>query len=242
MKKGWRLGLLAVLVLAVAFALYVGRYYHADETAAEALVSDEAVLISQTDYGWLFDGPAEDRTLIFYPGAKVEETAYAPLLHTLAAAGVDVCLVRMPLRFAVLDTDRAEAVMQTRSCPHWYIGGHSLGGACASLFAAKNADRLDGVIFLGSYPDAQLEDDLRVLLLRGSEDRVLNLARYQKALPLANAHAVEYVIEGGNHAQFGSYGEQRGDGEATISADEQIEQSVRDILAGLGIQESVPGA
>jgi len=37
------------------------------------------------------------------------------------------------------------------------------------------------------------------------------------------------TIEGGNHAQFGSYGPQPGDNEATISAQEQLDQTVEAI-------------
>lgn len=46
---------------------------------------------------------------------------------------------------------------------------------------------------------------LPVLSLYGSEDGVLNMERYAKALPLA-ARLLEHVIQGGNHAQFGNYG------------------------------------
>ena len=37
------------------------------------------------------------------------------------------------------------------------------------------------------------------------------------------------IIEGGNHAYFGSYGEQDGDGKANISNAEQIEFAANEI-------------
>ena len=86
-----------IFLLAAVFLLYTGQYYHADETALAALRSDDAVHVTETEFGWLFDGPAETEALIFYPGAKVEETAYAPLLRLIAERGMDVCLVKMPL-------------------------------------------------------------------------------------------------------------------------------------------------
>ncbi len=43
--------------------------------------------------------------------------------------------------------------------------------------------------------------------------------------------AQELVIEGGNHAQFGSYGEQKGDGKAFISAEEQREETAEAIVS-----------
>ena len=41
-------------------------------------------------------------------------------------------------------------------------------------------------------------------------------------------------IEGGNHAQFGNYGPQKGDQPATISAEEQQAQTVAAIEEFLG--------
>ena len=77
-------------ILVICFLLYAEQYYHADQSALSALESDDTVSVSKTDYGWLFDGPSENDALIFYPGAKVEETAYAPLLHLLAKEGMAV--------------------------------------------------------------------------------------------------------------------------------------------------------
>ena len=38
-------------------------------------------------------------------------------------------------------------------------------------------------------------------------------------------NAVTYVIDGGNYSQFGNYGSQSGDGEASVSAEQQQSQS-----------------
>lgn len=235
MKRGRTGRILALLpaLLAIAFAVYVGQYYRADAKAVAALQSDDAVQISRTDYGWIFDGPSMERAMIFYPGGKVEETAYAPLLRQLAREGMDVCLVRMPLHLAIFGEDRAAGVLRERDYPHWYIGGHSLGGVCAASFAAAHSETLDGVVLLASYSTKTLDDSLDVRLICGSADGVLNRDQYEKNRRHAPAGAVETVIEGGNHAQFGSYGTQRGDGTATISAEEQVRRTVRAILDGL---------
>ena len=111
-KHIWLLPVCLVAVLAAAFFIYAMNYYHADETALAALSSDESVCVTKTDYGWFFDGPSETEAFIFYPGGKVEETAYAPLLHRLAGQGMDACLVKMPFRLAVLGIDKAEQVMK----------------------------------------------------------------------------------------------------------------------------------
>ena len=101
-----------VLILIVGFGLYTSQYYRADADAIEVLQrGSDRVTITSTDYGWFFDGPSEDSALIFYPGAKVEETAYAPLLHRIAEGQMDVCLVKMPFHLAVFDRDAAEKVI-----------------------------------------------------------------------------------------------------------------------------------
>ena len=80
-KRLWIIPLAVLVLLAVLFLGYTSQYYQADGTAERALASDDSVTVEQTDYGWFFDGPSETDALVFYPGAKVEETAYAPLLH-----------------------------------------------------------------------------------------------------------------------------------------------------------------
>ncbi len=170
----------------------------------------DIVRVSQTSYGWLFDGPSEQDALIFYPGAKVEETAYAPLLHLLAGEGMDVCLVRMPCRLAILGANKAASVMAQYDYGHWYIGGHSLGGAMAANFAADHGDQLTGVILLAAYPTKPLNKALLEISIYGSEDRVVNMGKIEAGKAYAPEDYREYAIPGGNHAQFGNYGEQRG--------------------------------
>lgn len=230
------LALLLLLALAAAFALWCAVFYRADDTARAALVSDAAVSVARTDYGWFFDGPGEDAALIFYPGAKVEETAYAPLLRQLAERGVDVCLVKMPLRLAVFGADRAGAVMAEHSCARWYIGGHSLGGAVAANYASSHPGGLEGLVLLAAYPTHPLEGALLQISLYGSEDGVLDRARLEAGRRYAPARSEELVIEGGNHAGFGSYGPQRGDGAALIPPAEQWAQAA-DFIADLIVPE-----
>ena len=225
--------ILILAVLIVGFALYAAVYYHADAAALAALGSDEAVAVTRTDYGWLFDGPGDEAALIFYPGAKVEETAYAPLLRALAERGVDACLLKMPLRMAFFDMDRAEAVRAEHDYARWYVGGHSLGGAVAAICASKHPGDFDGVVLCAAYPTKPLDEAMTELSLYGSEDGVLDRARLEAGRQYAPAASEEYVIAGGNHAQFGSYGPQRGDGEAAISAEEQWTRAADFIAAGI---------
>ena len=229
-SRRWPIPVLVIALLIAAFLIYTGRYYRAGDVARSMLESDETVLVTQTDYGWLFDGPSEGDALIFYPGAKVEETAYAPLLHAVAEAGMDACLVKMPFRLAIFGVNGADRVMAAHDYDRWYIGGHSLGGAMAASYASGHASRLAGVVLLAAYSQKPLDDRLSAITIYGSEDGILNrkrLAEGEHNLPEGHR---EYVIKGGNHAQFGDYGRQRGDGEAAIPAQEQQRRTVELIL------------
>ena len=193
-----------------------------------ALQSDETVTVKQEKSGWLFDGPSEERLFIFYPGAKVEEISYAPLLHRLAGMDMDVYLVRMPLRFAIFGINKAEKIIGESSYGEYMIGGHSLGGAMAAVYAADHGDELAGLILLAAFPTKETNTD--TLIIYGSEDGVLSRERVRKAEELIAGRYRECVIEGGSHAWFGNYGKQRGDGNASVTADEQQAQTIAAVM------------
>ncbi len=221
--------MLLIAVLCGSFFIYTSDYYHATETCGAALSSDSIVTVKKTDTGYLFDGPSEDNALIFYPGAKVESPAYAPLLHRMASEGIDVFLVDMPFNIAFFGRDKASDILSEykSSYNNWYLAGHSLGGVVASMYAAgDNGNSIDGMIFLASYPYEKLPDDMPCLLITGSEDKVIDHKALEDSRSLLPSSAVFRTIEGGNHAQFGDYGEQKGDGTALISASEQQEETV----------------
>ena len=225
-KLIWSVPILICAVLLGCFFFYTGQYYHADASALSALESDGTVTVTKTDYGWLFDGPSESDALIFYPGGKVEETAYAPLLHLLADETMDVLLVKMPFHLAVFGIDKANELIPRYDYSNWYIGGHSLGGAMAASFAAKHPSQLAGVILLAAYPTEKVDDSITVTTIYGSGDGVLNMKKLAEGKKYLPKNAGIYVIDGGNHAQFGNYGVQKGDGKAAISAEEQLKQTV----------------
>ena len=166
-----------------------------------------------------------ENALIFYPGGLVSYEAYLPLLIKCAKQGVTCILVQMPSDFAFLNIYAAKRVqMRNSSIKNWYLAGHSLGGAMASVYISSHTNDFTGLILLASFSTKDIsQSGLKVLSVYGSNDKVLNTESYKKYF--ANLPAVpdtkELVIEGGNHGQFASYGEQAGDGEATISAQEQ---------------------
>jgi predicted alpha/beta-hydrolase family hydrolase len=174
-----------------------------------------------------FAGDADKPLLVFYPGALVDAESYSVWANEVANKGYSVAIVKMPFDLAVLGGNRAEDILQELPHQGYIIGGHSLGGVMASRFATTHSDELKGVFFLASYPDEKgslADTTLPVLSLTASEDEVLNQENYQEAKAyLPDTTNVE-TITGGNHAGFGSYGAQRGDGTATISNEEQQQQ------------------
>ena len=231
-KKALLIIFALLLVLTLAVAVYASDYYRAEDAAIAAVTGSHSVGVVRTDDVTVFTPENPVAGMIFYPGGKVEHTAYAPLMLALAREDILCVLVRMPLNLAVLDMDAAEGIREWfPDVENWYIGGHSLGGSMAASWAAENAGQLEGLVLLAAYSTADLtETGLDVLSVYGDRDRVMNPQKYAKYLAnLPESHR-ELVISGGNHALFGNYGPQEGDGEATITGREQTAITVRAIL------------
>ncbi|AIQ57243.1 alpha/beta hydrolase [Paenibacillus borealis] len=229
-----------VLILLVA-GLFIWKYltpYKPAERAESALVSAGGVTVEQND-NWISFEPSVvlGTGVIFYPGALVEAEAYAPLARKIAAAGHPFYIARMPLNLAVIKGDAAEEIIRVHPKQSFVLGGHSLGGVMASRFAADHADQLEGVFFLASYPDEKgsLKDTtLSVLSVLGTEDKVVDQESYNEGRAYLPGNTVYTPVNGGNHAQFGSYGPQKGDGTATITEEEQQTRTARAMLDWIG--------
>lgn len=213
MFKKWlrRLGLsiaLILLILSLAFFVYTSDYYRA--LPESQMIYDAAP--TQGSRVHVFGSLDSKIGIIFYPGGKVEDAAYASFCDELSQTGVAVFLVDMPFNLAVFSINSADQIREDNpTIDTWYIAGHSLGGAMASSHQLSREGIYAGIIFLAAYP---LESSLiPTLILKGSQDLVLDSDKLEGM----DVH----VIEGGNHAQFGSYGIQDKDGEATISPQAQ---------------------
>lgn len=239
MKKPWAKGqkilfgvlaavLVVVLGLLVAFKVYTQDYYTMLPGTEDTLYVN--VNLHTEGNLTIIGDPSAETGLIFYPGGKVEARAYAPLLDRIAQGGYCCVLVEMPFHLAILNADAAEEAMAAvPDVQQWYLAGHSLGGATAAMYAADNPDKIAGLALLGAYSTKPLPAELPVLLMYGSEDGVMNRENYEtnrENVP----NATEQVIEGGNHAGFGSYGAQEGDGTAAITPEEQWDQTAQAIL------------
>ena len=129
----------------------------------------------------------------------------------------------MPFNLAVFNINAADKIYdKLPQISNWYICGHSLGGAMASSYVGNNSDKVNGLILLGAYPVN--DSGLPTLAIYGSGDIKLDLTKLEDV-----QNKLEIV--GGNHAYFGNYGEQKGDGKAVITREEQQEQTVDAIIS-----------
>ncbi len=201
----------------------------------EILENPGDVSILQDDQGnyTVLPQKAGDTGIIFYPGGKVDERAYLPLLKKYAENGITCILVKMPFHLAVFNMNGADGIQkQYPRITKWYLAGHSLGGAMAAVYIARHVSEYQGLILLGAYSTKDLSDtDLTVVWIDGDQDGVINQKQVLKNQDHYPENTYVFMIAGGNHAQFGSYGVQKGDGQASISAKEQWQETVDDTLA-----------
>lgn len=222
-----------LLLLFAAFFIYTADYYHADENTLRAVMNTSTAEIIQTDDMMIFKPENPVAGFIFYPGGKVEHTAYAPLMQELSEQDILCVILKVPFNLAVLDMNAADrAVNMYPEISTWYTGGHSLGGVVASDYAHSHSDLIRGVVLLGSYVTEDFTDsDIAFLSVYGSNDGVMNAGRYAENFSKLPADTAEYIIEGGCHSYFADYGMQKGDGEPTVSRSEQIETTASLILS-----------
>lgn len=232
-------GLLVVVLL--GFVVWTQTPLGPEPEAAEALQS--SVELEVIDNGWWEFVPRDQTAtagLVLYPGGRVDWRSYAPVARAIAEEGILVVLAPMPLNLAVFSAGAAEEIIRAHpQISSWIVGGHSLGGAMAANYVYQKGDQVKGLVLWAAYP-AEANDlsqtPVAVLSLYGSEDGLATLDKIEASRLLLPQSAVFTVIEGGNHAQFGSYGEQPGDGIALISAADQrdkIVQATVEFIRGL---------
>ncbi len=236
----WLFGALALVIViaAAAFLIWALRIPAPMAEALAALESDSAVTVVVDDPITFTPNTAAACGVIFYPGGKVDYRAYAPSMRAIAEAGYFAAISRAPLNLMVFAPNKARAVMAAhQEIDHWVVGGHSLGGSMAALFTFNNPDAAAGLTLWASFPagSSPLTDrtDLAVSSIHGSLDGLVSAADIEASRALLPPQTAFVEIEGGNHAQFGWYGPQDRDNEATITRAEQQVQTVAATLRTL---------
>jgi hypothetical protein len=236
LKKRWWLILIGVLLAAIIGFVAWGSIIPAPmPEALAALQSDSQVTV--TTEPWLVFQPTQTTPttgFIIYPGGRVDPRAYAPQAHAIAEKGYLVVIVPMPLNLAVFGVGQAASVIQAYpEIEKWVIGGHSLGGSMAASYAYNHTDQIDGLVLWASYPansNNLSSSTMKTSSISATLDGLSTPEKIAASHSLLPADTTWVVIEGGNHAQFGWYGDQPGDNPATISREEQQAQIVQSTL------------
>jgi hypothetical protein len=229
--------LVVLTLIVVGFVAWASIVLQGERPAAIEAWTNPAISITSTDSAIVIapTGKATSTGLVFIPGAKVDPYAYMfKLSGIVEESGVTVVITKPTLNLAFFDqrplstfTDAAPEVTD------WFVGGHSLGGVRACMLADDPA--VSGVVLFGSFCANDLSaTSLKVLSIGGSEDGLSTPQKISDEASLLPASASFVEIDGLNHAGFGNYGVQSGDGIATITSAEARTEITAALVAFFG--------
>ncbi|WP_027968532.1 alpha/beta hydrolase [Streptococcus equinus] len=228
MKKLKKFLLYFLVCLAALLALGLGFIRHKTYQAHKSSMAAAKSAKITKDYLFFESKESTKANIVFYQGALVEEKAYAGLAKDLSKSGYGVYILKTPLNLPVLSSQKALSIIKAKKLKNVYLAGHSLGGvvACMNANSAKS-DNISGLILLASYPSEKVnlsKRHLKVLSITASNDKVLKWDQYKSAKKRLPSDTTYLSISGGNHSEFGDYGHQSKDGDATISQKNQEKQ------------------
>jgi hypothetical protein len=221
----------AILAVIIGFVVWAETPLGTMPQADQALTSNSTVDVSTGR--WLTFSPHGLKAatgFIIYPGGRVNYKSYAPEAHEIATRGYLVIIMPMPLNLAVLGINKANGVIKAYpDIKAWAIGGHSLGGTMAAQFAHNNPESIKGLVLWAAYPTSGNDFTnmgTSVVTIHGTNDGLVSTSQIDDSMKLLPKDTTRIEIQGGNHSQFGWYGNQPGDNPATISREVQQLQTV----------------
>ncbi len=125
------------------------------------MASDTTVTVTETSQTITFQPTAnQDATgLLFYPGAMVEPTAYAPPSRTMAEAGYLTIIVKLPWGADPLASHEAQlwqitqtVMTEETAVQQWVNSGHSRGMTIAARTVYAHEDRFAGLVLIRHQP------------------------------------------------------------------------------------------
>ena len=221
--------------LVVGFFLWLGNYYQTTEYASHYMLSNKLVDVRKTDDVLEFIPKSNNKNIgiVIYPSQKIKPMSYSRLSNIMAQYGYSVFIPRLRFNCSFLSKGLAtDIINKNRDIRQWYLIGHSSSGEVA-LKEAANEKRIQGVIFLGTYPTG---DDLKLinkpaLSIWGTKDGLLDLSNfneYKNNMP-QNAHY--YEIVGGNNSDFADIKMIPGDNKAIIKPEKQQKETLQQIIS-----------
>lgn len=212
-----------MLAIASGVVLYVWvtlQPLPAAPISQEYLQNSSQVTVNRHDWGLEFLPSQPKGGLAFYPGARVEYTAYAPVLRAVAEAGYVVAMMQAPFGLAITRVNQAAAPIALHPNLPWAVGGHSLGGVAASNYTQQNPN-LKALVLMASYPQTNLSaSSLPTLALFGELDGLLGPEQARQESSKMPQGAEVVFVPGLNHSGYAAYGPQQGDLEATLPKDQ----------------------
>ena len=211
----WVVGVLALLV--VVALVWAHTVMAGDRTAALEAWTNDAISITDTGHSVILSptSGAIEQGLVFVPGAKVDPYAYLYKLSGIAEQGTTVVITKPTLNLALADLRPLDTfTADVPGIDSWLVGGHSLGGVKACQYATD--DSVDGLVLFGSYCASDLSNSgLPVLSFVAENDGLSTPEKIADAMGNLPRTGTVVEIPGANHANFGNYGEQPGDGVST---------------------------
>jgi len=213
----------------IGFYLYVKDPLKANNDTYQETLQNNSLAITENGAYFKIQRKVSNPTvgIIFYPGGKVEPEAYVQNMSFLALTkDVTVFVVRMPFNLAVFGINAASTIIANEpNIKDWYIGGHSLGGVMACEYAASHEQQIKGLFLFASYCNRDVSNmQIKVLSISGLNDGLAPRTEIEQNLNKLPHQKTTIFIEGMNHSQFGDYGDQPGDGQASISREEADRQ------------------
>jgi hypothetical protein len=198
--------------------------YDSKDLAKAFMVSDKNTTVLIDDGIKFIPAVPNGTGIILYQGAKVDISAYSVEAKVLADNGYTVFVPKMPFNMAFFGINRADKLIENNpGITSWYMAGHSLGGSMAAKYTSYNQEKVDGLILLASYSVDDLSDYKgKVLSIIGTKDMGIDKEKLDETSINLPEDTEFYIIEGGNHSQFGDYGFQKGDNIADISLEKQL--------------------
>ncbi len=210
-----------IFALLTAFPAQPGRQ------AVEQLSSDLTVKVTSTP-GWLIFTPLNTTPktgFIFYAEKNVEHQAYTPVLKRIASQGYLIIVPDMPFNQPSFGVKKAGQIIQAfPEIEKWVIGGHGAGADAAARFSMQYETQLSGLVLWAPVlnPSVRLDSSLlNIVLIYGNQDGIITpeqIREYQEQLPSSTKWT---PLVGGNHSQFGDFGQLANDDQASITAAEQ---------------------
>ncbi len=229
---GWT-ALTSLLVTILGFLTWFHIVLPADREATLEVYRDDRVSL-QSMGGVIVMEPTTDSSghgILYFPGAKVDPYSYLYPLSEVSASGVTVIIMEPLMNMALFD-QRTLATL-TQAAPHvtsWTLAGHSLGGVRACMLAEDPA--VTHLVLFASFCANDLtQASLDVVMVLGDKDGLIDEAQVMDSTALLpSGRYVVQTIPGANHAAFGTYGPQPGDGVATVTR-QQMREELTEILA-----------